>query len=130
LTTTGLYLIPFPEETFPRSWISCSVPVLFDFGNAIAPSQEALDIARSLWCLLPGRLLGKAVVWQIPREPLVRSIHNTAAPIPTQEILKNVEQLLLVEQQRQIARLRAAKMAMGRRPGWRQQGFRRRYARF
>jgi hypothetical protein len=129
-TQTGLYLVPFPEKAFPRSWISCSMPVLFDFGNAIAPSQVALYVTRSLWCLLPGRVLGKAVAWQIPREPFVRSIHNTASPIPSLEFLKHIEAVLLKEQQEQVARLRAAEMAMHQPPDWRRQGFRRRYARF
>jgi hypothetical protein len=126
--TTQVYATSFPEEAFPRSWLSCTAPVVFDFENAIKPSQESMHVARSLWCLLPGRVLGRAIVLQVSRESFVRWARDKAEPIPTRATMESVQRLFLMEQQVQVARLRAAEMALRRqRQRWRPQGSRRRF---
>src|SRR5262249_49764729 len=79
------------DEAFPRSWLNCTVPVFFDFENVIALPQEAMYVTRPLWCLLPGRVFGRAVVLKVSREAFVRWIHDRAHPIPTRALLKSVE---------------------------------------
>jgi hypothetical protein len=101
----GLYVNPFPDEAFPRSWLNCSVPVLFDFENAVGVGDEVVDVARALWCLLPGRIMGRGVVVEVGREAFVRWIHETAQPIPTRMILENVGRLLRVEHEIEEAKL-------------------------
>jgi hypothetical protein len=107
---TGLYTTPFPEEAFPREWLNCAVPVVFDFENAPGLTEETAHLARPLWCLLPRCPFGRAVVLQISRESFVRWTHDKANPIPVQAILQRVA----VEQQRlaQVASLHATQMAM------------------
>jgi competence protein CoiA len=124
----GLYIAPFPDEMFPRSWLNCTVPVFFDFENTTDLTEKAMHVRCPLWCLLPGRALGQAVVLKVSRENFVRWTHSMARPIQSQAILEDVARSL-AEQRRlaQVASLRAAMpMLQGR---WRQ-GVRRRYARF
>lgn len=116
----GLYLAPFPDEAFPRSWLSCSVPVLFDFENAADGAQEITRLKRPLWCLLPGRVHGRAVVLQVSRDSFVRWVHDRAQPVPTQAILRAVANALLIEHQRHVQEIqRATAMAARERQWWR-----------
>lgn len=128
----GLYVTSFPEEAFPRSWLSCTVPVFFDFGNATGISQEAMNMTRPLWCLLPGRVFGRAVVLTVARGSLVRWTHDKAHPIQTPAILKIARRSLLLERQRQVqvASWLAAEMATRQRRGWRPRWSRRPFRRF
>jgi hypothetical protein len=128
----GLYVTPFPDEAFPRSWLSCPVPVFFDFGNATGISQEEMYMTRPLWCLLPGRVFGRAVVLTVARESFVRWTHDNAHPIQTPAILENAWRSLLLERQRQVqvARWLAAEMAARQRRRGRPRGSRRPFRRF
>jgi competence protein CoiA len=120
ILTKGLYVIPFPDEALPRSWLNCTVPVFFDFENVIGLPQQAMYVTRPLWCLLPGRVFGRAVVLKVSREAFVRWIHDRAHPIPTRALLKSVERSLLLEHQKQgQENLRAAAMAARQRYRWR-----------
>lgn len=125
----GLYITAFPQEAFPRNWLDCAAPVFFDFANAIDQNDETKHLAHPLWCLLPGRAVGRAVVLQVSRASFLHGAHETACPIEVKTIMDNVA-LVLTEQQRlEAANLHAAQIAMRRRQGW-QTGYRRRYARF
>lgn len=129
-TKKGLYIVPFPDEVFPRSWLDCAVPVVFDFGNAIGP-ESARHVRRPLWCLLPGRALGQAVVLQLSRGSFVNWTHARAQPIPVREMLEGVACALLERERRmQLETLRAASFTVRQHQGWRRQSYRRRYARF
>lgn len=66
----GLYVTPFPDELFPRSWLDCGAPVLFDFEKATGLTEETVSVSRPLWCLLPCRALERAVVLTLSREYL------------------------------------------------------------
>ncbi len=66
----GFFLVHFPEEYFPAAWIESSVEVLFDFQGTL--STDPQDWTRNLlWCLLPGRARGCAVVSAISRQDFV-----------------------------------------------------------
>lgn len=50
----GYFLLPFPDDCFPKMWVDSSAPVIFDFlGSQLAASSEVYR--TTLWCLLPGR---------------------------------------------------------------------------
>lgn len=69
--TTG-----WPQGTFPRRWLDCSVPVLFDFdGLGEGRAREDLD---HLICLLPSRYMEKAVFFPIQRSTLTKITNDEA----------------------------------------------------
>ncbi len=87
-------LLAFPEEVFPRTWISCDAPVLFDFDGltrrtdnldelqllppSVVRDEAWWDLRRvyvppdPLLCLLPKRFRGNAVYFTVARETLPR----------------------------------------------------------
>ena len=124
----GIYTTGFPEEAFPRNWITSQAPVLFDFQDAIVPLATSKRIVDPLWCLLPGRVLGKAIVLAVSREDFLERANRESQPIQAEAISRNVS-YLLAEQARlnQDAQMRA--LAIQNQP-WRRKGVRRRYPRF
>ena len=83
------------KRVFPRSWLNCSVPVLFDFG---------LD---SLFCLLPERLRqGYALAIEVARGQLLYTAQNNAkfiGPIPSDfltQVSDRLEHKMTPEQRR------------------------------
>lgn len=65
----GIYFVHFPEESFPPSWVNRSVPVLFDFEDAIDADPRLTK--NAVWALLPGRQRGKALALIISKEQFV-----------------------------------------------------------
>ncbi|MGD9879240.1 competence protein CoiA [Reyranella sp.] len=75
----GYLLVAFPDECFPAAWLGSSVPVIFDFQGSAA--HDPPDMGRNaLWCLLPGRADGSAVV-------VVMSRKHFVAIAPTRPVL-------------------------------------------
>lgn len=89
----GFFLCPYPEVLFPRSWIDSTVPVLFDFA-AVAGEGGAPVGSQLLWCLLPGRVSGQAVLISLSREDFVREAHSCAEAIPVRTVMKNLADML------------------------------------
>jgi competence protein CoiA len=113
----GYYLLAFPDECFPAMWLDSSVPVIFDF-RGVNESQPPDVFRDGLWCLLPGRAEGSAVVVGMSREEFVKVALSRRQLLPVQEILA-----LMTE-------IRAAEALEARRfAGWRGPR-RRRYPRF
>lgn len=73
--TNGFYLVSFPDECFPRNWLDSSVPVFFDFRNAEATHLEN-KLMDHLWCLLPGRVDGKALIIRMTCETFIEIASN------------------------------------------------------
>lgn len=90
----GWHVAPFPDELFPKDWLDCNVPVLFDFEGAVGCSEETVKFTRPLWCLLPGRVSGQAVVLAWSREGFLRNARETAHPLQSRKILNHVARLL------------------------------------
>ncbi|MBB4427864.1 hypothetical protein GGD66_006447 [Bradyrhizobium sp. CIR48] len=89
----GHFLLRFPEECFPKLWLESSVPVIFDFrGIDVRTSPDPLK--DTLWCLLPGRAEGHAVVVGMSPEQFVRVAPSRAQLIQAKEILSNFSQVL------------------------------------
>jgi competence protein CoiA len=110
----GYFLLAFPEECFPAKWLDSFVPVIFDF-RGIDESQPPDVFRDTLWCLLPGRPEGNAVVVAMSREQFVEVALSRPQLLDVQELLNGFAQY--------IRDLRAANALQARR-------FRRRYARF
>jgi competence protein CoiA len=120
----GFFLVYFPDEAFPANWLESAVPVLFDFhGTQNGESSEIIE--EPLWCLLPGRAEGYAIVVKIPRQQFIEVISNRSFLMPAREIVENTAQN--IRQARQIQEMQALNYM-------RQQQFirrpRRRYRRF
>lgn len=80
----GVFLVMFPDECFPATWVNSSKPVFFDFKGIAAfdpPGEREL-----LWCLLPGRLEGYAVVVAMNRADIVS---EATAKSDLVEVLQN-----------------------------------------
>lgn len=91
----------FPQEAFPFGWLDSTVPVLFDFTNAIGRTEEEMLLTRLLWCLLPKRVSGQAVVLMLSREAFVTWAHAKDHSAQMQEIYQSVSHSLLIERVRQ-----------------------------
>ena len=115
----GYFLLAFPDECFPAMWLDSSVPVIFDF-RGVDQNQPPDAFRDALWCLLPERVEGSAVVVGMSREEFVKVAQSRPQLLAVQEILELFREL------------RAANAPEARRfagmPGGR--GPRRRYARF
>ena len=119
----GYFLLTFPDECFPPMWLESSVPVIFDF-RGVDEGQPPDAFRDALWCLLPGRAEGSAVVVGMSREEFVKVAPSRPQLLAVQDILTGFAQ--------RIRELRAADTYQTRRfagmPSGR--GPRRRYARF
>lgn len=82
----GYFLLAFPDECFPAMWLDSSVPVIFDF-RGVDESQPPDAHRDGLWCLLPGRVEGSAVVVGMSREQFVKVAPSRPQLLPVQEIL-------------------------------------------
>jgi len=71
-TVKGFFLSSFPDECFPASWLTSSVPVYFDFQGSSDPVQPQDARRSALWCLFPNRVERYAVVAGVPRDELVK----------------------------------------------------------
>ncbi len=115
----GYFLLTFPDECFPAMWLDSSVPVIFDFRD-LDESQSPDPFRDMLWCLLPGRVEGSAVVFGMSREEFVKVAPSRPQLLAVQEILELFREL-------RAADAREARPFAGI-PGG--SGPRRRYARF
>lgn len=82
----GYYLLTFPEECFPAMWLDSSVLVIFDF-RGVDDSQPPDLFRNGLWCLLPGRVAGSAVVVGSRRGEFVKVALSRPQLLPVQQII-------------------------------------------
>lgn len=68
---SGPFITSSPDEVFPRTWLDCNTPVFFDFSDAEAMSDLDTQLASLLWCLLPGRVNGNAIIIAVAHANLV-----------------------------------------------------------
>lgn len=67
----GFFLVSFIDEIFPKDWIESSVPVILDFLGTISTTNPQDVMRNPLWCLLPGRAEGYALIVGISRKDFV-----------------------------------------------------------
>lgn len=119
----GYFLLTFPEECFPAMWLDSSVPVIFDFRGV--DESRPPDVYRDgLWCLLPGRAEGIAVVVGMSREEFVKVAPSRPQLLAAQQIVTDFAQRIREQLAPNAREARPfSGMPGGRRPP-------RRYARF
>jgi competence protein CoiA len=103
----GVFITSFPDECFAPEWLRCSVPVFFDFageGSEAGPEPDR----RLLWCLLPGRVDGYAVVLAVSRHAFVKraadQIQVVNAMARLRVVALELQYLRDVERKREIAK--------------------------
>ncbi len=94
----GFFLLAFPEECFPENWLTCSVPVYFDFQSNNSIDQQ--DQIRSLlWCLFPDRVEGSAVIAGVSRKQLIELASANPYLLFAHEALSNISKLIRLQRQ-------------------------------
>lgn len=112
----GFFFVYFPEECFPADWLESSVPVIFDFRGVVLPIDQQDLMRDTLWCVLPGRAVNRAVVVAILRADFVSRVidYPTLFPNSTHELVNtfanNIRQTQMMEERRQMG------MSLQRRP--------------
>ena len=71
----GIFLVNFPNECFPSTWLESSVPIIFDYKGS-ETIENKNDVRNHLYCLLPIRKRGVAIVAQIPRKAFIDTSIN------------------------------------------------------
>lgn len=84
----GVFFLDFPKKCFPADWLESSVPVFFDF-RGFAPTDSPDRDREILWCLLPGRAEGRAVVIAITYTGFVARSSSSSKLLPSEEILSS-----------------------------------------
>lgn len=120
----AVFLLRRPEHCFPKQWLSSSVPVFFDFKDDAADKQSA-TIREWLWCLLPGRAEGQAVVIVMSRAEFVTAASSGPMVINSAHFVESLARSLrenkAIEASRAAMRMRTYTM-----PRWVPRGGRRR----
>lgn len=92
-----LFTHPAPERCFPRDWLACSTPVFFDF-RGLRDDAPRDPMHELLWCLLPGRARGHAVIMAMGRPAFVTEATTKASLVDAAGIIAFVEKFLDKEQ--------------------------------
>lgn len=98
----GLFTTLVPEKVFQRNWIGSTAPVFFDFG----PLDSQPD---HLWCLLPDRVEGDAVVAAVSRSSFVKLATENMRVFAADRIgllVREARLAQLAEELKQLAALR------------------------
>lgn len=71
----GIYLVDFPEESFPSNWLGSSAPVIYDFkGTELIGDPK--DTRNHLYCLFPIKVRRYCVIAEIPRNAFINTINT------------------------------------------------------
>jgi competence protein CoiA len=123
ITGTSIFTTPSPEECFPFAWLACTTPVFFDF-EGIATTKETMGTNRGmLWCLLPERVEGQAIVAAVSPSAFLDAARKRAQIFPGQAIMKVIA--VYLGRERVLAELDARSRAYAL-PPRRRRPFRRR----
>ena len=104
-----LFMSSQPSKSFPKAWLNCSVPVFFDFASDNTVGEQIATI----FCLLPGRAEGLAVIARISRDYLVSQLRTGPEVFPYAAIMAELSNGLAA--MRQLEARRAQPI-----PPWRQ----------
>ena len=66
----------FPDECFPKKWLDCTVPVLFDFDGL--NFDDSSDRHNHLMCLLPNRWRNQALFFSVDRTTFLEIANGRA----------------------------------------------------
>jgi competence protein CoiA len=110
----GLFVAARPEECFSSMWLHAAVPVLFDFdGNEASEAMSSM-----LWCLLPGRFEGQALVAAFKWATFLHAAQKRRQIITNRLIADAVADL---QNARRIAQLMVQRQFYAPLPKWRSQ---------
>jgi competence protein CoiA len=98
----GRFLVGSPGECCPSDWINCSAPVVFDFQD-YEPTNSDKNIEIPLYCLLPNRIGGRAVLTVWARQVFLNTIINGDWSLWADRLMKDIVQVKQ-EKEDQIAR--------------------------
>lgn len=74
----------------PVEWLDSSVPVYFDFGDGNEP-DDPFPIERPVvWCLLPKRAKGNAVIVAVAKELFVRGCRTGVVPFGDGKLVDDI----------------------------------------
>lgn len=79
-----------PEGCFPSAWLNCSMPVFFDFERVGTSNKVSGTNRDRLWCLLPGRADGQAIVTSVSQCGFIRAARERAHIIPSRAIVEMI----------------------------------------
>ncbi|MBZ9849298.1 competence protein [Mesorhizobium sp. CA14] len=82
----NLFITRSPERCLPAVWLNCTKPVLFDFEGFDVPDGSPREMQGKLWCLLPGRIDGYAVLAAVSRSWFVDAAKVREKTIPSDAI--------------------------------------------
>ena len=99
----GVFLVDFPEESFPPAWLDSSVSVVFDF-RGLETIDNINDVGNRLYCLLPIRKGRYAILAEISRKAFINTSINGDWSLRVRNFIENLIHPKQ-EQQDQIARL-------------------------
>ncbi len=109
----GYFLLAFVEECFPSMWLDSSKPVIFDFRGTdkSSPPDQFRD---ALWCLLPGRAEGSAVVVGMSREQFVEIAPSRPRLMAFEDSMSAIAQSIREARAAEAAAVRGFPMPGGR----------------
>ena len=85
-----VFVTHFVEECLPVEWLDSSVPVYFDFGDGNEPDDPFLIERPVLWCLLPQRAMGNAVIVAVAKELFVRACRTGVVPFGDGKLVHDI----------------------------------------
>ena len=97
----GVFLVDFPEESFPSPWLESSVPVIFDF-RGLETIDNINDVRNRLYCLLPIRKGRYTILAQISYKAFINTSINGDWSLRVRNFIENLIPPKQ-EQQNQIA---------------------------
>ncbi len=69
----GYYIVEFPDEYFPSSWLESRVPVIFDFLGT-ETINDTKDLRNLLYCLLPNKNKLDSTLVILYREAFIKNV--------------------------------------------------------
>lgn len=102
IPNTGIYLMKFPDEYLPKSWLSRTVPVFLDFKGINDWTDDTQDESvkrHLLWCILPITINSCAVLYPILRENAVNYLQSGGLSFDYQSIINTIQKSIKPRQQ-------------------------------
>jgi len=118
----GVFITSSPEYSFPRTWLNRAMPVCFDFEGIGTSSDMSRPNRGLLWCLLPERVEGQAIIAAVSRDTFLDGARKREQIIPGRAIVEMIA--VGFKRERAVAELNARRWAYAHPP--RRKWFRRR----
>lgn len=89
LIRAGIFQADFMEYYFPPTWISCSVPVIFDFLGVSL--NDNVPERKPLYCLFPQRVGWHSYIAQMSRSASIKSIISGEWTVRASKLMSDLE---------------------------------------